>query len=364
MTVWYSVDAKLVEPVTMSSGNHSRNQAAAHPFLTGSALRGSLAARWLREQHHVRSGRRPTPIGDRATHKQFMNVFESGAVRFPFLYPPGPPPRLSLFECKATPDHPAADLVDPRHPVGTKVTCRECASALDRGVSGPDDRRRTHVRTRTAVGDDGVAAQALLYAQEELSAGRLFSGIMAVDDDVDLTAWLPVGNEVALRLGADTSTGGTTNVLVTPQSVGPHATTPAARREAWLAAGLATDVVVLTARSPLVLTDRWLRPADRFDHRILGDELGLTTVELVPFTLARSRPAGGWNPAAGIPKPGDVSLVEGSVAQVRVKDDLSDPQVMARLTQAEECGLGWRRAEGFGAVTLWSSIHLSEWRAP
>ncbi|MGH9156766.1 MAG: hypothetical protein ACRD1K_13230, partial [Acidimicrobiales bacterium] len=63
------------------------------------------------------------------------------------------------------------------------------------------------MRTRTAIGDDGVAATSMLYAQEELDEGQRFSGSMAVDDLIDLADWAPVDTPVEVSVGADISTG-------------------------------------------------------------------------------------------------------------------------------------------------------------
>ena len=364
----FLVVADTLEPVVMTSGEHSRNRAATLPYVTDSALRGALAARWLRNEGLLPGpGRKPEPIKDER-RARFLTVFESGAVRFPVLYLSAPPP-LSLHACKQEgASHPLIDLADPRtHGAAGddhKVRCPKCQGPIDRvGPAGPwhrdrPERRVKEVRTRTAIGDDGTAATAMLYAQEELLEGQRFHGTLKVRPDLlDLdgfTAMVPVGETFHVSVGADRSTSGQIKVRITARPAEASHQSVAARRAAWPCEG----ELVLTACSPLLLTDQWLRPASRFSERLLQRLLGIEGLTIIRCTVARPRPVAGWNPGAGLPKPTDVALVEGSVATLRLPEDHDPDTLLARLAELEDQGIGWRRAEGFGEVTFWDSRHL------
>ncbi|MGH9123140.1 MAG: hypothetical protein ACRDZ8_00195 [Acidimicrobiales bacterium] len=355
MTTTLSVRAELVEAALLSSGGETRNRVTTLPFITGSALRGALAARWLRANGHLRPGRPPAPVTPDSRRREFLRVFESGLVRFPYLYPSGVGPApLTRYVYKQDPARHVVDTADPRRISGNDGGCARCGPDLQR-ASGSVQIGHS-IRTRTAVAEAGQAAEGYLYAQEELDEGQAFQGVMTIGDDLglDFGEWLPIGETVEVHLGGDRSTGGQAAVSIKAARLRP--VDLSSRRTNWLAVGLPADTVVLTARSPLIFTDRWLRPAEQFRSGDLEVALGIGGISLVRGTIGRPRLAGGWNPAAGVPKPADVALVEGSVALFTVP--AIDEALLGRLAAAETAGIGWRRAEGFGSVVMWDTEHL------
>lgn len=65
----------------------------------------------------------------------------------------------------------------------------------------------------------------------------------------------------------------------------------------------------------------------------------------------------GWNAALGLPKPDTHALSRGSVLAFRVDDTANLGELQARLQALEETGVGDRRAEGFGRLSVCHPIH-------
>jgi CRISPR-associated Csx10 family RAMP protein len=107
----------------------------------------------------------------------------------------------------------------------------------------------------------------------------------------------------------------------------------------------------VTLTSPAVLVDRFLRPSaelnlDFPDLTLVGKVAKMTTVR-------------GWQAAWGLPKPDDMALAAGSVFLFRYQgQDVSGLNVY--LTQVARYGIGLRRQEGLGAVSICDSVHHKE----
>ncbi len=157
-----------------------------------------------------------------------------------------------------------------------------------------------------------------------------------------------------LWVGADRSTSGRVHVRIG----GPRRARPG-RSVAERAAAWPEGEIALTARSPLLLADPWLRPARHADDALIARVLGLGPgqVEVAPFTAVRTRPLGGWHAAAGLPKPAEFAMVAGSAIRVRLSG-VDRGELLGRLDELEADGVGMRRAEGFGDVIVCDPRHL------
>lgn len=133
-----------------------------------------------------------------------------------------------------------------------------------------------------------------------------------------------------------------------PQPAGPTphppAPQPGAEFELWAAA----DIVV---RSPSLRLS-----ADPFDavaalrDRLDGGELKL---ELATASVARTQRRDSWQSAWQLPRDSVIGLAAGSVLRVRVVSGMVDASAWADLLR---CGLGERRAEGFGEVLTGAAL--------
>ena len=65
---------------------------------------------------------------------------------------------------------------------------------------------------------------------------------------------------------------------------------------------------------------------------------------------------GGWNAATGLPKERAMAIRRGSAFLYRYRHDDHDT-VVAALALAETCGVGERRAEGYGRIRVSDPFH-------
>lgn len=104
----------------------------------------------------------------------------------------------------------------------------------------------------------------------------------------------------------------------------------------------------ITLRSHAVLVDNFLRNVADLDLQIEG-------VDEVARAL-KSVPIKGWNWAWGMAKPDEVGIARGSVFLFRYGG--SQPDELARqLSRVNTEGIGLRRQEGFGAVSVCDPLH-------
>ncbi|MEW6296029.1 MAG: RAMP superfamily CRISPR-associated protein [Candidatus Diapherotrites archaeon] len=109
----------------------------------------------------------------------------------------------------------------------------------------------------------------------------------------------------------------------------------------------------ITLASPAILVDEFLRPTAR---------LPLTFPGLDPEPLvqvAKSHLVRGWQSSWGLPKPDDLALSAGSVFLWRYHGD--DFHAMtAELQRITQEGIGLRREEGFGRLTVCELLNVRE----
>ncbi|RMF34389.1 MAG: CRISPR-associated RAMP protein Csx10 [Chloroflexi bacterium] len=114
----------------------------------------------------------------------------------------------------------------------------------------------------------------------------------------------------------------------------------------------------LTLRSPLLLYDDLGRPTTRAIREVL--EVYVSTVptglEVLPASVVEQEPWTGWSAAWGLPKPVVPAITAGSVLAFRAPAAERE-RVIAFLREAEEDGLGERRAEGWGDVVACDPFH-------
>jgi CRISPR-associated protein Csx10 len=113
----------------------------------------------------------------------------------------------------------------------------------------------------------------------------------------------------------------------------------------------------VTLTSPAILRDAHFRHQQSLDAFTLEQAL-----KLAPRTLTRLYQVTGlvrvqgWNELWGTPRPVDFALEVGSV--FLFASSLSQEQLLAPLYELEEQGLGSRRVEGFGRLSISDPFHL------
>lgn len=110
----------------------------------------------------------------------------------------------------------------------------------------------------------------------------------------------------------------------------------------------------ITLNSHLILKDALGRPllsAAAPSDFGLGDEAQIFAKFLSKAIVA------GWNAAQGLPKPDTVALARGSVFGFRAPRENSE-EIKMKLRALEMSGVGERRAEGFGQITVCHPFHV------
>ncbi|MCL4703993.1 hypothetical protein KJ068_02465, partial [bacterium] len=110
----------------------------------------------------------------------------------------------------------------------------------------------------------------------------------------------------------------------------------------------------ITLNSHLILKDALGRPllsAAAPGDFGLGDEVQIFAKFLSKAIVA------GWNAAQGLPKPDTAVLARGSVFGFRAPRENSE-EIKTKLRALEMSGVGERRAEGFGQITVCHPFHV------
>lgn len=367
------LSAVTVGSVVLGSRPDQGNVMTGLAHVPGSTVRGALAARWQ---------------GDKSS-PEFHRVFLSGRVRFGFLYPAmgnrtGVPARRSLQTCKSQPGarasggHGIFDLLTDRFPQH-RVECPECRQRLvswgpcfeaDRSYELPRLEISPHNRIalespksgRVGSNSDGSnaeggpSADGALFAYQSLPEGKeLRGGIAARDPEdlaillrglgVDVCEGLPAHPfEFSLRVGRRKRALGSLRCRLGPS-----------RLQRSKGVGLFPEIELLSQHpgEPLHVRIDLLTPA------IVRDDLLRYREALHPKDLELKRESfagacsgtfllAGWNNAHRLPKSDQLAIDAGSSYLLF---GVTSPELEI-LRLAARDGIGERRTEGFGALTV------------
>lgn len=322
---WYRVQLETEDTVVVGQGPEVGFLTEGLPYVPGSTLRGALAGLWIRE-----AGRYPNDPGlPAAERRSFEQIFE-GDVRFGPCHVVGG--RLEgvserfLKYRRADDDPSVIDLAlgdEPPHP------------GYEGGKGGVRNAPMVTV-TRTAIDPTTGAARAgHLFSVRGLEAGTRLAGWIVGEH-----AWLDRLAErgpVRMRVGAKRSVAGSVVARIEAQTAPPVDVAAASPR------------VVVRLTSPAIFVDDATRPVIGFPVADLARAAGLTADQVtVEAQYVRPLRVHGWHAAAGLPKPDELAVVQGSTVVLELVTDRRD----AALTNLLQHGLGLRRNEGFGFVDL------------
>lgn len=128
---------------------------------------------------------------------------------------------------------------------------------------------------------------------------------------------------------------------------------------------LAPFYLAITLQSATILCDPFLRYQKTLDAASLPDALGLFvptyTFQRVYQSVGMQRIAG-WNELWGTPRPNDYAMEVGSTFLFACSQQ-PDNDVIQTLRTREETGIGRRRSEGFGRISLSDPFHLEREQA-
>jgi CRISPR-associated Csx10 family RAMP protein len=225
------------------------------------------------------------------------------------------------------------------------------------------------LRTHTGINyRTGTVQEAILYSRQGLKEGQTFWGQWWIDDDLwpaFETFVTEASQSGSVRLGTSRSrgAGGVTCNLARKED-DPidalrqrvedwHHLLKAAADEAAIPATAALYVPLL-CYSHVVLHD----PLGRARLQIHGEDLaavGLGEASLV-FHSASVVHVQSWSSLWGLPKADDWAIGMGSVFLLALPR--ADDATFAALWQLQQQGVGLRRAEGFGIVSVANQVHL------
>ncbi|WP_416976974.1 type III-B CRISPR module-associated Cmr3 family protein [Streptomyces sp. T028] len=333
----------------------------------GSVLRGALAAAWIAE--HGLPTRVPATL-----REEFIALFEQDVCYGPLFAAGSQIVPLSVLRCKyrrcavtvdeAFPDHGTGRTGHPEdghsHPEpdhggpggdGEEPSCACGPLVPGRGdveftaaAAGPPVVQSTHLQI-----DDArqVAEERLLFTRRALTphnadgTERTFHGRITPGTTLpeQVAAWLSRPRK--LRLGGRRGTSGAVTYTPAPATGAPPAT---------------ARTLALRLAAPAVLTDTAGLPLDLADHEALRRALAAqldplldgSRVAAVRRVWARRERVGGWHAASRLPKPVELAVSAGSVLLL----DFDQPPDPDRLLALSGHGIGLRRGEGFGAVTI------------
>lgn len=340
-------------------------------YISGSALRGALAGAYLR-------------AGRSAEDPLFRELFMSEQVSFPNLYPGASgsaPIPMSARSCKRFPgsgddasEHGVFDRLmemtaSEKQDVTNSLRCPRCSSPLDR-INGFYHRtgkvaRNIKVKKRlmTHVGISrltGTAEEGFLYSLEVLEEGQEFSGqIICADHLADKLQGLLEQFRGELFVGTARTRGlGRLSIAdISPSKpVAPDLKTFDQRYRANVNDTAPKGVYfTLTLLSDAILQDDFFRYQGVIgvDHLVA---YGLKSEAIEPQEyLAQQIRIQGWNSAAGWPKEDNIGIRKGSVFLYHYSGETAVLQ--NAMLKIQQTGIGGRRAEGFGRVSVNDPFH-------
>lgn len=323
----YRLTVTLTGAASPASARERGFVTSTYDYLPGSVVRGALASRWIAT--HGRPEDDPTVFSEQVVQLRVGPGLPVGATRVP----------LSVYQCKY-PTTQACRTTAVDAAFAPVTACGGCGAPLEASRGQWTVRPRVTHRTSTALSAHETAADAQLFAREEISAGQTFTALATGD-----LGWLGAG-PTPLRVGGRRSVLGGAVVTV-EQTALPPAPQPSA-------------TVVVELDSPAVFVDECGRsrlvpqPGDL--QRALRGTDGAHVAPRAVVEAAWFRPdsVGGWNAAGGLPKATEAATAAGSVFRLRFSETISGAAQSALAAR----GLGARRADGLG----WVSVVNQPWR--
>lgn len=246
---------------------------------------------------------------------------------------------------------------------------------------------QTRLQTRTGVNRDwGVVEEGILYNREVFDAGMFFWGELLLADDLpdnssnrltkDFKTFVQEANEedcILIGTGRTRGLGSikveiwdevqvkdirSREIMLFTQRLNLFNTTLQQRAQA---AGVNVPnhfYFAVTLQSPSVLCDPYLRYQTILDTKLLEKELGLreNTCKHIYQSTGMQR-ISGWNELWGTPRTNDYALEMGSTFLFAYIGEVNTPFFNA-LHALQERGIGRRRAEGFGRISISDPFHL------
>lgn len=372
----------LHEPLLATSLQGDPNSSVSLPYVPGSLVRGALIQHYI--QKHQLQGKLLEPTNEKA-HRLFIN----GSTRFLHAYPLAkegmqrtlPTPQSVLRrkrdELDATDPTSSIDFLDASNPdytIHKRLRFEQddtlkpigqpfCAMAgeniytyrPDRSIAVHIQRNPVKGRSLRTVGGGTAAQQApdgAVFRYDALAPEQQFAGVVLADTDDDAaeieallkelgTCWL--GRSRSAHYGkttiGDVKTGETKRECNAQESSAPA-----------LEAG-DDRIHSITFLSDALLRDRDGQAVADLDNATLAAYLDLPEDAVKIHALhsfSEASESGGFNRYWQLPLKQEYAVAAGSVISFTLTQPLSTNQT----TALEQCGIGTRRAEGFGRIAF------------
>ena len=313
----YRVHAHLTMGAALGAGPETQFFVPSLRHLPGSVLRGALAQAWIREH-----GR---PLG--ALRNEFVELFEHG-IAYRSLTPEGSQwtPLSVAVEKYGAPGQARqrVDLaVNPGLPPGWEMA-----------KPGQTLAAAVRVDTRVQLTEHETAEPSRLHSRQSVRGGQHLHG-WVVGDHPWLEGLAKAQDPLVVRVGGQKSVAGRAELRFE-------------RAEPPLPEVRDDGQVIVRLTAPAICVDAWGAPESRMPLAEIADLLGLDPS--TPYRQwSRLGRLGGWHQASGLPKPDEVVLEPGSTVVFDAAPGSVDPTTLGGLWRE---GIGLRRAEGFGAVSV------------
>jgi len=365
-------------PFSIATSRAVTNVQETLDFIPGTAIRGALAGIWLK---------------NKKPDDEFKEIFTGDKVFFGNFYPAGSKPiPLSAYSCKYYrgfldgEKHGTMDMLftlirekETGNPVPDSFLTCQCKKDR-KACNAPMKRTKGYYKKNFSDGSLELvsvakrlvfhtaispvvetAHEATLYSQEVVEKETIFKGDILIHDDFLMTKLESfISNLRDFYLGSDKSTGlGKFEIKsLIPDGFDEVKIKDSLKKgitmfNSKLSLGQDKSYFSITLQSDNIITDKFLR----YKSFVGSEDIGLPDAEPI-LGIAETRRIQGWNTMAKIPREDVAAIEKGSVFVFAVRD-LND-YAIDRLYDAEIFGLGKRKSEGFGRVTVCDCFHLEE----
>ena len=232
----------------------------------------------------------------------------------------------------------------------------------------------TRLLTRTGISrETGTVQEGILYNREVLNEGQQFWGAMSFADEALYNDFYDFANEVGdkglLRIGNNLTRGlGKLGILeeefekLVPDDVMSLKQRVLAFNDKFHAQAKTYCIDLphpfyfpITLQADAIILNAQLRYQTTLDGEYLCQSFNLTDATLV-YQNASTRRVMGWNTLFGLPKAAEWAISMGSVFLFGYNGTIDDA-FYETLYNIEQTGIGKRKLEGFGRVTVADAFH-------
>jgi CRISPR-associated protein Csx10 len=372
---------KVEEPLILANKPVGGNIVHTLDYITGSALRGAFAARYL-------------SLKGLSEKDEFRQFFWSNEVRFGNLYPESEgdfvfPLPISAKTCKGYKgfknDDPSKEIHGISdyllHEIPESCFCNAplenypCFyeffpnnySYCKKLEVGKRFSVHSEIEDKTKRSKEGI-----LYTLEHINEEEKFLGNIIFSQESVYESFKKLffnsGTPISFKIGQARSRG-MGKVIETTHSFNSDSFfvtskgTVEERVKAFNEGNLDNNEITfsLTLFSDAIICDKFLRYLTTIPEWIVGEELNILSGKIEKINAFTAyRMLSGWNAALGIPKENEIVINKGSSFLYTFKGsgEENDRKLIRGLEELENRGIGFRRNEGFGEIIVCDPVHL------